>query len=312
MGNNRVDWVDIYKSIAIIFMIMGHSNMGVMVQYVYEFHMAAFFFISGFTFNIIKKTTVRTIYDKTLGLIIPYLTIFFLLLIVVNFLDYLGYYNLFFEAPLPSISTGVSTFFVYGDSHVLWLGAGWFITVLFGVFIFQKLSFSALGKRISWVYGFVSFMFFLIGYFLINNDIRPKLWFLQLDLICVGQFYFYLGIFLKEKKYLSYFREKKNVSLLLMYAFSIIGIWFFYKILPTTVDYPTRKFNNPFQDILVAFNGIIFCFISSIFLEMFPKKINRIFVYVGKNTFSIVVFHFMIFDLIFWVLYKLRKKQEFK
>ena len=41
----RVKWIDIYKGIAIIAMVLGHTS-GIAVPYVYIFHMEAFFFIS--------------------------------------------------------------------------------------------------------------------------------------------------------------------------------------------------------------------------------------------------------------------------
>lgn len=49
-GSARIEWVDIYKGILIVLMVVGHAT-GMFNAFIYQFHMAAFFFISGFTSN---------------------------------------------------------------------------------------------------------------------------------------------------------------------------------------------------------------------------------------------------------------------
>lgn len=39
---NRISWCDIYKGIVIILVVVGHAT-GKFNQYIYQFHMAAFF-----------------------------------------------------------------------------------------------------------------------------------------------------------------------------------------------------------------------------------------------------------------------------
>ena len=45
---NRISWCDIYKGIVIILVVVGHAT-GKFNQYIYQFHMAAFFLILGYT-----------------------------------------------------------------------------------------------------------------------------------------------------------------------------------------------------------------------------------------------------------------------
>lgn len=47
---HKIDWIDIFKGILIIFMVIGHSTTWGS-SYIYAFHMPAFFFISGYTTN---------------------------------------------------------------------------------------------------------------------------------------------------------------------------------------------------------------------------------------------------------------------
>ena len=46
-SNTRIEWCDIFKGIVIVLMVVGHCT-GRFNSYIYQFHMAAFFFISGY------------------------------------------------------------------------------------------------------------------------------------------------------------------------------------------------------------------------------------------------------------------------
>lgn len=70
----RVEWVDIYKALGIILVVVGHTT-GILNTYIYQFHMAAFFLISGYTTNLEKDTVGHYIYKKIYRLFIPLLSI---------------------------------------------------------------------------------------------------------------------------------------------------------------------------------------------------------------------------------------------
>lgn len=49
---NRVSYIDFFKSIGILLMIMGHIGFGNTFDiYIHAFHMPMFFFISGYLFH---------------------------------------------------------------------------------------------------------------------------------------------------------------------------------------------------------------------------------------------------------------------
>ena len=64
----RVEWVDLFKAICILSMVIGHA-WGGMNDIIYQFHMAAFFFISGFTSGIWKKDTESLFISKILQIL---------------------------------------------------------------------------------------------------------------------------------------------------------------------------------------------------------------------------------------------------
>ena len=58
---NRISWCDIYKGIVIIIVVVGHAT-GKFNQYIYQFHMAAFFLISGNLSDVNKINELLRIY----------------------------------------------------------------------------------------------------------------------------------------------------------------------------------------------------------------------------------------------------------
>lgn len=51
----RIEWCDIYKGIMIILVVIGHAT-GQFNSWIYQFHMAAFFFISGYSGRMAGKS----------------------------------------------------------------------------------------------------------------------------------------------------------------------------------------------------------------------------------------------------------------
>lgn len=74
-GGGRIQWLDIYKGIAIILVVIGHLEISdSLYKYIYMFHMYAFFFAAGITFKINKSDTFLQFLKKNISrLYIPYL-----------------------------------------------------------------------------------------------------------------------------------------------------------------------------------------------------------------------------------------------
>lgn len=71
---NRITYIDLYKSIGIILMIMGHVGFGNLFEKcIHAFHMPLFFFISGFLFKGNNRSFNQVLKKKTKTLLIPYI-----------------------------------------------------------------------------------------------------------------------------------------------------------------------------------------------------------------------------------------------
>ena len=71
----RIQWLDIYKGLAILLVVIGHLEISdSLYKYIYMFHMYAFFFAAGITFKINKSETFIQFLKKNISrLYIPYL-----------------------------------------------------------------------------------------------------------------------------------------------------------------------------------------------------------------------------------------------
>lgn len=71
VSNHWYPWVDSMKGIGILFVVMGHTcTYAPLFRWIYSFHMALFFIISGLLFH--PKPFVQTVKRKSFRLLVPY------------------------------------------------------------------------------------------------------------------------------------------------------------------------------------------------------------------------------------------------
>lgn len=74
-GGYRVEYVDLYRGIGIILMILGHLHISDdFSKYIHAFHMPMFFFISGFFWKGARDSFFVFLSRKTKSLLVPYVT----------------------------------------------------------------------------------------------------------------------------------------------------------------------------------------------------------------------------------------------
>ena len=296
----RIEEIDIYKGILILLVVIGHAT-NRYNTYIYQFHMAAFFFISGFLSSIEKDGLVKFIYKKFMSLKLPLFTVFILMQIFITILYHSGNYTIFFDDNLRYYGFLFNLKeFILNDRIFLWfLGAAWFITVLFYIEVLKKITYDLFNKykKVSFM---ISVIMFLLGYFFVLNKIN----FLNIDLVLIGQFYYSLGFYLSKQKYAKSIVSNSYICMVI-FILSLLIMFFLSKITGITVDYPSRKFGNPLVNIFTAMNGVACIYTLSSILKK-NNLIKKIFSYLGKNTLSILFFHFMFFKVSFFILYGFR------
>lgn len=294
----RIEWVDVFKGIMIILMVVGHAT-GYFNAFIYQFHMAAFFFISGYVSNNRKKGITRVIWNKTYTLLLPYLTVFILMAALDSVLNLFGVRNYLFSEDMSYLGffEKVKNLFLYGRCYVWWLGAGWFVGVLFLIEVVQAII-NRIAKRNASINVIISFALYYFGYLLVYKGIQPIA---SMDLVFIGGLFYSIGAFTKSEDVFEKL-QKSTIYNLILY-FLCLGIMIFVGIrFHITVNYPTRYFSSAIKELLVGLNGTIMVLCFSILISKM-KGLKIILSELGKNTLGILFFHFQFFKIGYFVLY---------
>jgi fucose 4-O-acetylase-like acetyltransferase len=303
IDTNRIRWIDIFKAITIILVVIGHAT-GKFNMFIYQFHMAAFFFISGYTNNIKNNSLLYTIFYKFSTVVLPFITIFFIGLVIEGAMFYSNVHGVVLGGEFIGFKNTITQFMLHGNNYLLWMGACWFILALYGVTIVQKTLFILSNNKINWLYFSFTLILFIFGYHLSKLDKHIQIGIFSIDLIFISQFYFFIGYITKEIKILEKFR-KNNVILVFLLIVTITFIYYFGIINPTTVDYPSRRFGNILLDALAAVNGTLFIYSISNLIDRIQYRVINFLIYCGKNSMGILFFHFVFFKVAFYILYVL-------
>lgn len=203
-NGDRIVYLDIYRGIGIIFMIMGHIWFGSYFdKFIHAFHMPMFFFISCFFYRKSKLGEVTK--SKFKSLLIPYVI--------------WGVFNVF----LASMIDGV--FYKNAIVHLLWIntdglmdiGAIWFLTALF----FSNVIYSIINylSKEVWKLNIVIFLTSFTGIFLAKYSPVRLPWALDVALVGVG--FMHIGRLVYERKS-KYFVQR--VMRLKWYEFLFISV----------------------------------------------------------------------------------------
>lgn len=289
---SRIEWCDVFKGLLIISMVLGHAT-GKYNAYIYQFHMAAFFIISGYTTrNLDKKTLIQVVVEKFYRLMVPYyflgicgISLFYLLakIDILSFVSTIEVTVSYFDA--------LKLFLRYETLYCDWLGAIWFLPVLFKASIIVKLV-TMFSKQNKVLFLAISGMLFILTEYYLSIGIW-NIWILSF----LAQFYIAVGILMNRG-------ERENNTITLLGLLIVVGaMWYFSvtKLVPNTVDWPSRKFNGALIDVYLPVWGTLFVMILA---KLLCKTVHlkQLLQYVGKNTISILCFHFIGFKVAYVAL----------
>ena len=309
--NNRIDWIDIFKAICIILVVLGHST-GLFNPYVYQFHMAAFFFASGLTCKINKKTSLSIVMNKFFTILLPLMVMVILGTIGTVILYKTNVYQGLIDMPYLGFDT-IPVYLKTGDLYLQFLGASWFLPTLIGVFLVQKIIILISRNKPGISYALLTIALYIVGVTLIKNGIDKHLTPFKLDLICIAQIFFAFGFafsYYKEKIHIKMpdkLSNRKWVMPLGTCLLLCINIGFFAMFkyaLRITMDFPSKSFPNFFWIILSALNGICFIGIISYLITLIPRKFRSWISFIGKNSLGVLFLHFIVFKIIMLIAYK--------
>jgi len=304
MKPNRDKFWDIVKGLGIIAVVTGHSGFPIyMVQIIINYyHMAIFFFVSGYLFKDTDSLDVFAYIGKKLKSIlwptIKYIVVF---IVLHNLFIYLNIYSTMSDQFMiypKQINTNAQIFrnvfdAIFTSNYAVEMaGAMWFVyplIVSMSLFSFLRYTsgfFSLKGNKKE-LYSFVISM--LLGFFGMYLSIktmklawRADIAFLVMPIINAAYLY---------KLYLSKMRPKWYLAIL-----SLLLLVLCYKLRQET-SFAAGIISNPVLFLVATFAGIyVNLFVAELINK--TKRFASLIAYIGKNSFHIMALHFLSFKLI--------------
>lgn len=291
----RITWIDIFRGLAIIAIVIGHSGDPKQIHaLVYSFHIPAFLFISGYTFNL-QKDLITLVIDRTKRLLVPYFSynlLFFILYIILEHFKL----ETFFYGYKPTESY----------SHlelIFWAplaGMGWFLWTLFETTICSAIFIKVLQKyRVNYLLLCLPIiaLFYLGVTFSFQLD-HPNFFLKPAFDINLTTIPFFLLGFLAQ--YYKVFDRKQ----LLLYSTPILmlAIYFLAWRNNATVAFISRNLKQWPYAIPASFFAFACLFSFSVFAET-SGWLRRLLVFIGKRTLPIMCLHFFSFKIISLLFY---------
>ena len=300
--NNRIAYIDIYKAILMILVIIGHFQFydynSRTLTLIYSFHMPAFLIIAGYLSNITNNSSFLSIIKKRFkNIIIPYFCFYFISLIILP------------KDTLKEQQISVLTMFKgIGDpinSSNLPL---WFLTYFFVAMttfeIFDLISFKLsyiINKKFNYNFNkYLILLFFCIlsMYFSYNYARVYKLDRLpfNIEISLFSLLFIYIGKMYKtyNEKIITIFKKiKNNKTMYIFYVFLyilIIIIWYNMSLKNGRIDLNARDYKNALLMYINAILGFI-VFAPLPFIISKIKYINNIFSFFGKISLYTLAYH---------------------
>lgn len=281
IATSRVIWIDIFKGIGILLVVIGHILAEQKVytplyNIIYMFHMPLFFFISGYLYK--QNNNIGThIKDKAIQLLIPYFFIL-LLFIPVNGLGAFINDGLNTKSMINYLMHLLSGGRNFGGAT----GAFWFITCLFCVQIIYNIISV---KCKSSIVNIIIILMLILSY--INSEIYPQYWLPgDANVALFALSIYHLGYLYRK------YEEKINIHPLILTVLSLL-------VIVSVILEPSNR-----MDMKNSMYGIpVLSLLSSLIMILFTKLISQkiasiavlstILLETGKASLAIMYFHLL-------------------
>ena len=271
--DKRVTWSDSLKGLAIFYVTIGHLACNFLIEkHIYSFHMCLFFFISGYLYNNSKHSADVSsyIHKKIRTVLMPF--------ICWNILSELIY--IFFNG--YDINVLKRLFLI--DGCITWNAPIWFLWVLF----LTQCLYAIIKSRLPHC-NFICYVLSIVAGVLFAAH---KTTFL-LNLIPVSLLFYALGNQYNNiyDKISGIMRNKYIITICLLVC-SAINI-LFGVFLNIRVSYTGANFGNYIYFVIAATAGVILYIILFQCCEYL--KNNKLLIYIGKQSFNIMTFQYILF-----------------
>lgn len=301
---DRIEWCDVYRGILILLVVLVHTTYEFnhyLNQFVYQFFMFGFFFLSGYMEKGRNYPLGKEIMKKFYRRMVPYYTIHFAFIWIFWLMQQwgvLGYvstiqYSAGYLGALKGLLRG------NGETCCDWLGAMWFVQVLFLAEIIFMILIRVFRNDI--LLCMTSALLFLVSDWTVARWVETGAYYYNVDLAGMAQASLVAGYMLRKSAIGNKGKKGRWWQLLLKTAF--IGITWWGSVqagFTYTFDWPRKDVNGAVDLVLPVF-GIIFTLYLAKLLSENPA-LRKLLTYLGNNSIGIMCFHFMGFKVGYLIL----------
>ena len=299
--SKRIDEIDIIKAFAIIGMVWGHIGLPGK-QFIYLFHMAVFFICSGIVckekYSESMTGLVKFTKNKIRSLYVPYVFCAILFTLLNNTFLRIGFYAPE-ECPYLCWKRIVidclrALLFVRGTQLS---GATWFLHALFfisevhAVGNFLLCHFKVEKKCL--VQSVVSCLMLFCLFVLKSHLLNHKALYEYVSHFVLGYFAYCIGVNITDFKILSKLKDTTLSVRAVVFLLSLAVLLFGSRI-GSGISIASGNFQNPFYFFAMSLSGFFMLFCIALLVEhiVFAKAA---FVFLGKNTLPVVLWHLLAF-----------------
>lgn len=299
-GKGRIAWCDVYKGISILLVVLVHATYEynpLLNQYAYQFLVTGFFFIAGYTAKGRDSRLWKEIGKKFYRMMVPYYVLHFAGLLIFWLMQKAGILSVVSTTQYSVGYGGALVRLLEGNNYIYcdWLGAMWFIPVLFLAEVIFLLFVHIF--RNDLVTTIVSIMTFLGSDYLAGRWAGTGAYHYSIDLAGMAQVFVVAGYLMRN------FRKREETVWQLLVKTFIIGTAWFGAVqagFRFTFDWPSRDVNGPVDLVLPVFGILFTMHVSKLFSRSCVMK--KAFVYLGQNSMGIMCFHFFGFKVAYLIL----------
>ena len=293
----RIQWVDVYKGLAILSVVLGHSGSPISAS-IYSFHMAAFFFISGYTTRLERYSFSELLTRRVRTLLLPFLAFNALFIALWTISGALGGSKVFSVARVTpaTFSAQIKSIVFFLNTPIEIGGATWFLIALFLAAILCKAlhDFSQSCRWPSW--SVLALLTPIFWYFL--DQARGRvIWPYDIDIACIGAFFYYSGYLAREHRVL-----EDHIRTFYAAPLSFLGLAAFNSLYWVQVNFPGREFSSFWNLVLASSCGTYALYWLATTLTRF-QLLRRLLSRIGQESLAILAFHFLGFKLAFFALF---------
>jgi fucose 4-O-acetylase-like acetyltransferase len=321
MSEERNKTIDIMKGYGMALVVLAHSGFcGSSI--INLFHMALFFFLSGYCYNaknaISYKLCFKYLLKKIKSLYFYYVVYMLCFTCLHNFFININIYASDIRFLQGSNGNSYGLISVYNSKeYIIQIvktllfssgeqlgGAAWFVKVLFFVqIIYNIINCISLKVKLdnTIVQGLVAIIFSMIGYFLSLKDIVLKASF---SVVFSVYIIYYLGVAMRNLLHGKNIKNFSERAYLCIFIISLICLVLLSK--QGKVAVAANEYGSPLYFMCCSLLGIVFSFCFCNIIRMIPKM-ESILTYIGRNTIHILFLHFLFFKIVMYIYIILNK-----